>query len=567
MSEWRFLRWLLRGGAPWTGTAYLLLALTWVAAIGLLALSGWFITAAALAGAGLLQGLDLFTPSAGIRAAALLRTLARYGERVLGHEATLRVLARLRGRSFAAISRLPIAVQQQFRSGDLQQRLTADIDLLDAVPLRLTGPVTAAILALAGAALLAGWLAPWPAPLLLLGTGALTLALSALAARLGEAGSRDIVARRSRQRVALLDFFGGLAELLAYRRAGVRRAFLEELEHALAARLLARERFAVLAEQAVQWLVGLASLLMLFLALRWYASGEISAPVLVLLSLMSLGLGEALGALPGAAWRVGESLQAGARLRALGVAPGCEGPVQVAAVADGPVAGAPCLRAQELRVGFHGHRSLLQDLNFTLEPGLPLVIHGPSGVGKSSLLATVAGELPARGGTVMLAGRPLASRAEALRYRLVGYLPQETTLLDDTVAANLRLGRPELGDDALWQALSTVDLAPALERTAAGLSYGVGEGGRRLSGGQARRLALARLILRNPPVALLDEPFSSLDRETEQRVLAAMLPWFAQRCAVLVTHAPERLPAAWPRLHLSTRQAGHAGAGMGAPFG
>ncbi|HSM28055.1 MAG TPA: thiol reductant ABC exporter subunit CydC, partial [Thioalkalivibrio sp.] len=117
MSDWRFLRTLFDGVRAWTGLAYLLLATTWAAGIALLALSGWFITAAALAGGGLLLGLDLFTPSAGIRAAALVRTLARYGERVIGHEAVLRVLATLRERTFDRVAHLPIPQQRALRSG------------------------------------------------------------------------------------------------------------------------------------------------------------------------------------------------------------------------------------------------------------------------------------------------------------------------------------------------------------------------------------------------------------------------------------------------------------------
>jgi ATP-binding cassette, subfamily C, bacterial CydC len=549
MSDWAFLRRVFRDRRVWTGSAYLLLALTWAAGIALLALSGWFITASALAGAGLLLGLELFTPSAGIRAAALLRTVARYGERVVGHEAVLRVLAGLRARSFASISRLPIAAQRQLRSGDLQQRLTADIDTLDGVPLRITGPVVAATLAIVAATLLASWLAPWPAALLILFAAILTLAASLLAAWLGQARGRALVERRSRQRVALLDYFGGLADLIAYRRADAQRGLLESLEHDQATRLLLQERVALVADQAVQAVVAVATLAMLGFALHWYGAGTVDAPVAVLLTLMTLGLNEALSTLPGALWRTGEALQAAARLRALGVDPG--GRVSAAtAGGERPLAQTPAdapFQVRDLAIGFPGHRPLLTGLNFSLQPGRPLVIHGGSGLGKSTLLDTLAGERAPLNGAVTLAGRALHDWPEALRYRAVGYLPQETLLLDASVAANLRAGRPELPDAALWQALETVDLADALRREGSGLDYTVGEMGRRLSGGQARRLALAWLLLRDTPVVLMDEPFSGLDQATERRVLARIRPWLEARRAVIVTHAPDRLPPAWPR--------------------
>jgi len=549
MSDWAFLRQVFRGSRIWTGSAYLLLALTWAAGIALLALSGWFITASALAGAGLLLGLELFTPSAGIRAAALLRTLARYGERVIGHEAVLRVLASLRARSFASIARLPIASQRQLRSGDLQHRLTADIDTLDGVPLRITGPVVAASLAVLAATVLAYWLAPWPAAVLILAAAMLTLAASLLAARLGQARGRAVVDRRSRQRVALLDYFGGLADLIAYGRADSQRMLLNDLDREQARGVLLQERVALLADQAVQALVGMTTLAMLALALHWHAADAIDAPVAVLLTLMTLGLNEALSTLPGAFWRTGESLQAAARLQSLGVDPGGSSTRATTGrnLIEEGLPDAPTLHVHDLAIGFAREHPLLTGLDFSLQPGYPLVIHGRSGLGKSTLLDTLAGERPPLDGMVTLAEREVGAWPEPQRYRCIGYLPQETLLLDTSIADNLRLGRPELTDQALWAALEAVDLAQTLRREGSGLDYRVGEMGRRLSGGQARRLALAWLILRDTPIILLDEPLSGLDRATEQRVLARIAPWLATRRAVIVTHAPERLPAEWPR--------------------
>jgi len=359
------------------------------------------------------------------------------------------------------------------------------------------------------------------------------------------------VERRSRERVALLDYFGGLADLLAYRRAAAYQADLKHREREQAAAVLLQERVALSTDQAVQALVALTALAMLALALRWQAEGLISAPVAVLLALMTLGLNEALSSLPGALWRSGESLQAASRLRGLGVEPAdaTDPPLQV----ELPVADPPAeagLRIEALAVGFPAQGPLLEGLEFELEPGRPLVVCGASGIGKTTLLETLAGERPPLRGGVMLAGQPLEHWPETARYRAISYLPQQTTLLDDTVAANLRLGLPALPDQRLWAALETVELADALRREGSGLGYLTGERGRRLSGGQARRLSLAWLLLRDAPVVLLDEPFAGLDAALESRILARIRPWLKDRRAVLVTHAPERLPADWPRLEI-----------------
>lgn len=553
MIEWRFLRALFRPARRWSLAACLLLALTWAAGIGLLALSGWFITATALAGAGLLPALDIFTPSAGIRAAAIVRTLARYGERVVGHDAVLRILTRLRGYCFGAIARLPIERQRALRSGDLQQRLTRDIDTLDAIPLRVTGPLVAAGLAVLAAGLLALWLAPPAAALLILATAVLTLAAALAAAWRGQGPGRELVRARARERVALLDYFGGLADLLAYGRLAAHQAELRRQARAQACRHQQRERIGILAEQGVQLLVALSSLAMLGLSLHWYREEVISAPVALLLSLMTLGLNEALSSLPGACWRLGESLEAVRRLRGLvpgEPVPGMPRPSAGAHSPSAPEPEDPGLRATQLAVGYDPRRPLLDPLDLELEPGRPLVIDGPNGRGKSCLLETLAGEQPPLGGEIRLGGRPLAEWPERQRYRCIGYLPQETLLLDDSLAGNLRLGREDLADRALWAALEQVGLAEWVRSQGAGLDYRVGERGRRLSGGQARRLALAWLLLRDHPVALLDEPFAGLDAGTESRLLETLVPWLERRRAVIVTHAPARLPGHWPRLTL-----------------
>lgn len=553
MSEWRFLRALYRSARLWNTAAYLLLALTWGAGIALLALSGWFIAATGLAGAGLLLALDIFTPSAGIRTAAIVRTLARYGERVVGHAAVLRILARLRAHTFGAIVRLPPARQRQWRSADLQGRMTGDIDTLDAIPLRVTGPLVAALLAVLVAAALAVWLAPMGAALLILGTAVLTLAATAAAARAGQRPGRELIAERSRERIALLDYFGGLADLLAYGQLARQRNTLCRQAQAQTQRRLRRERAGILGEQGVQLLVALAALAMLGLSLHWYLLGVISGPVAVLLPLMTLGLNEALGRLPGAWWRMGESLEAARRLQAL--VPVKPGPTAVptAPMEPSPAVGRPRdhgLRVTGLAVGFDPRRPVLEQLRFELEPGRPLVINGPSGRGKSCLLDTLAGELPPLSGDIRLGDHALSDWREPDRYRIIGYLPQQTLLLDDTLACNLRLGREDLEDEALRAALEQVDLADLLHDRGHGLGYRVGEQGRRLSGGQARRVALAWLMLRNSPVVLLDEPFSGLDADTETRVLEGLVPWLEARRAVIVTHAPARLPGHWPRMTL-----------------
>ncbi|TXK59706.1 amino acid ABC transporter ATP-binding/permease protein [Alkalisalibacterium limincola] len=526
---------LMGGGRGWLLATALLLTLTWMAGVALLAVSGWFITATALAGAGLLLGLDIFTPSALIRGAALLRTVARYGERVVGHEAVLRRLAALRRDTFERIAALPLAAQRALRSGEWQSRLGADIDTLDALPLRVASPVLAALSTVLAAVALVSWLAPWPAALLVLGTSVVVLVLSALAARTGRRHGQALVAGRNRERIALLDHAGGLAELHAYGRLASSEAALAADEQRQSRRLRRQEAVAGHAEQAVQALVWFAALAMLAMSLRWFGDSRVGAPVAVLLPLLVLGLNEVLSSLPGAGWRWGEALAALGRL-ALPRGDVADIPEAVAAQPSEAV------RISGLQVGFDPARPLHAPFDLLLEPGLPLVVHGPSGCGKSALLATLAGELPALSGAV---GRgPGMARPKAT------LLPQETVLLDASVLANLRLARRDMDEAGAGQVLRAFGLDGFAPGGVRGPRARVGEAAGNLSGGQARRLLLAWLSLREPELALLDEPFSGLDEAGMQQALEALAPWLARRCVVIATHAPQQFPAHWPRLRL-----------------
>lgn len=548
-ADLAFLHRVFRQRRGWYWGAWGLLALTWIAGIALLALSGWFITATALAGAGLLATLDLYVPSGGIRTAAIGRTLARYFERLVSHEAVLRSLADLRGRSFRGLAALPMERIRDFRSGDLQTRLTGDIDTLDAMPLRVAGPMIAAALSLIVTLIMTAWLAPWPATALLAASGVATLAVSALLALAGQRRSHALVQARARERVGLFDYIGGLAELLAYDRVREREADLRRGNVDYARQQRAQEAFGVGSEQIVQGLVGASALLMLVLALGWYRDGMLTAPVAVLLPLMTLGLGEVLGSLPGAWWRAGESLEAAGRVRQLDTPATRQTPVE-RPQHELPLGDHPTLKAEALTIGFRLERPLLGPLDLAPTPGQPLVISGPSGRGKSTLLDTLAGELAPLDGQVSLASTDLQQIATDSRYRHISYLPQGLQLPDTSIRAILTPGMSTLSDDVLWQALERVDLAASVRGTDEGLDYRIGEGGAYLSGGQRRRLALAAVVLQDRPIVLLDEPFSGLDPATLERVLAGITPWLAQRQCLLVTHAPDPLPADWPRLNL-----------------
>lgn len=539
MSVWAYLRQLYRPRQGWLMFAYLCLSITWLSATALLALSGWFITASAMAGLGLISGLNIFTPSAAIRALAIMRTIGRYAERVIGHEAILRILADLRVRAFTALAKQPAKLNSNHRHADLVNRLTADVDTLDGVPLRVFGPLIAAVLTWITVIAIAFIWGGWTIALIDAAGGALTFVAALWGAKQGHQHGQLIVDARAKQRVTIADHFGGLADLTAYGHCQSSTRKLQEVDRAQTRRLMQQEQYGSISEHLVQGLT--ATMTVAVLVVAW---PRLDAAVVTLLALMTLGMNEALGTLPGALWRIGESTQAARRLMQLesgrSVAPaqsvsGHQTDIQATSI---QIVELVCQRQPESAAS----------LTIDLQPGQPLVVYGRSGAGKTSLLATLAGELEPRAGQLLIGNQNILALNDSERYRFVGFLSQNDVLMDLTIGEFLSLGLKRVDDQALRHALATVELLQTLEQTPERFDYRLGVGGSRISGGQARRLQLAALLLRNPALVLLDEPFRGLQEDLVQTMVQRMGPWLSERCAIIVTHDPQSMPDHWPRL-------------------
>ncbi|WP_051954108.1 ATP-binding cassette domain-containing protein [Xenophilus azovorans] len=487
----------------------LLAVLTVLAGIGLLGLAGWFITATALAGAQVATALvfDVFMPSAGIRLLALGRTLSRYGERLATHDATLGVLAALRERLFRAWSGPRAARLLQLRPARLLLRLTADIDALETLYLRLLVPAAATF----GAALAAGAVVGMQDAVLGMGLFAWLLAVGW--------GSAWLLARRAARPAAQR---GAAVETLRARTADL---VAGRVELAMAGRLQAQCR-AIAASDAriaandarLQRLEGRAlfahgaaaalTLAGVLLGAAWLAEqGRIGAPVAALMLLVALAAPEPLGALRRGALDAGRALLA---VRRLGPALSeCDAPSGCAAEAGPSAADAGAVRLHDVRCVRDGeaHAAFVVPW-LAIEPGERVALVGASGAGKSTLLALIAGELA-----------PQAGRIQA---PAAAWLTQRIDLFQDSLRDNLRLADPDATDARLDTVLAAAGLAGDVRALPQGLDTLLGEGGQGLSGGQARRLALARLLLQRRPLWLLDECTEALDARTARDVLARL---------------------------------------------
>lgn len=497
-----------------------LACLTVLMGMALLGLSGWFIAATALAGLVPATALvfDVFMPSAGIRLLALGRTGARYGERLVTHDATLAVLAALRERLFRSWAPAGAAWQLRLRPARWLQRLTSDVDALDSLYLRLAVPLVSAC----GAALLAAvvlgamqWqlglaLGLW---LLLVGMGiAVLLALRARRPALRRAAALE------RLRAQAVDLVAGQTDLLMAGRLPAQCARLAATEQAVAQADRQLNRLEARATTAYG-MAGALTLAGVLLAVGWLAEqGVIGAPGAALALLVALAAMEPFAALRRGAVEAGRTWLSIKRLAPLVV----QAPAAINTEVNLPSDGA----AVELVHASAQHRGspqwALQAVDVRIAAGSHVAVIGASGAGKSTLLSLVAGELPAVQGRV--AALPST------------WLTQRTELFQDSLRDNLLLARFDASDALLWQALEDAGLAADVRAMPLGLETRLGEGGLGLSGGQARRLALARLSLHPAPVWLLDEPTEGLDAATARDVLACLGSQMKGHTVIVATH-------------------------------
>ncbi|GLK75094.1 ABC transporter permease [Methylopila jiangsuensis] len=495
-----------------------LAVVTALAGLGLLALSGWFITATALAGltAAAALAFDVFVPGAGVRGFALLRTAARYGERVTTHDATLKALAAFRERLFRGWARPQAARTLLARPARLLFRLTSDVDALDALYLRGIIPLVACAATAAVAAILLSFL---DFRLGLAAGGALLvggLGVAVLAARAARRPTRRRAYAGEALRARVVDMVRGQTELVMAGRLAPQTDAVMAADARQAQADDALNRIEVRAGAALTLLTGALLAGVLAAAAHLAEGGTIGAPIAAMALLAVFAAVEPFGALRRGALEIGRAALAAKRL-----APRLSDTDSSAE--DAPVAPSPepgvALRLAEAAARHAGDRGFaLAPVTLTLRAGERVAIVGPSGAGKSTLMALMAGEIAPAAGSVTAA--PAA------------WLSQRTTLFRDSLRDNLRLAAPDADDARLRDALSGAGLGAFAGR----LDAPLGEGGMGLSGGQSRRLALARLLLSDAPLWLLDEPTDGLDGPTARDVLRRLVAKTRGRTLVVATH-------------------------------
>lgn len=501
--------------------------------IGLLTTSGWFLAATAIAGLGTL--FNFFYPSASVRGLAIGRTLFRYFEKLVTHDATFRILAKLRVQVFEKIIPLSPGVLNRYRNSDLLNRLVSDVDTLDSLYLRLIAPfITAIFVILAMCIGLSFVNAP-----LALGLGAslllLVFVIPTVFYQLGKKFGDKLVHSRALYRTQFLEFIQAQAELLLF-----------NAEDKLKDNMAKTEANWQADQQKEANLSGFSTALSLFLngliiaAMLWFSSqaefgnDEYRMAFIALFTFAALASFEILMPLGSAFLHIGQVIASAERVTDIIEQ---QPLVTFNGKAEFDQNATTLIETKDLSFTYPERQNrALENLNLTIQKGQKVAILGKTGSGKSTLLQLLVRNYDANQGELFLAGKPIADYSEDTLRSQFCFLTQRVHVFSDTLRQNLKFASAvNIADEKMIEVLNQVGLGKLLEQEQ-GLDIWLGDGGRPLSGGEQRRLGLARILLNDAPILLLDEPTEGLDRETERQILRLILAHAENKTLIMVTH-------------------------------
>ena len=512
----------------------LILMITGLASsIGLLTTSGWFLAATAIAGLGTL--FNFFYPSASVRGLAISRTLFRYFEKLVTHDATFRILAKLRVQVFEKIIPLSPAVLNRYRNSDLLNRLVSDVDTLDSLYLRLIAPFITAIFVILAMCIGLSFVNAT----LALGLGAslllLVFVIPTVFYQLGKKFGDKLVHSRALYRTQFLEFIQAQAELLLF-----------NAEDKLKDNMAKTEANWQADQQKEANLSGFSTALSLFLngliiaAMLWFSSqaefgnDEYRMAFIALFTFAALASFEILMPLGSAFLHIGQVIASAERVTDIIEQ-------QPLVVFNGKTEfdqnATTLIEAKDLSFTYPERQNrVLDNLNLTIQKGKKVAILGKTGSGKSTLLQLLVRNYDANQGELSLAGKPISDYAEDTLRGQFCFLTQRVHVFSDTLRQNLQFASAvNIPDEKMIEVLNQVGLGKLLEQEQ-GLDIWLGDGGRPLSGGEQRRLGLARILLNDAPILLLDEPTEGLDRETERQILRLILAHAENKTLIMVTH-------------------------------
>ncbi len=506
-----------------------------LASVGLLALSGWFISAAAFAGLTLSTAhlFNFFYPSIGVRLFAATRTLARYGERVTNHDVTFRMLATLRVWIYRKIEPLAPARLMQYHSADILNRIVSDIDALDNLYMRTIAPSVVAILTILVVVGLLAFFDFWMAGCALLFLLVSGIVVPLAAARAGADLGRQLVLKTAALRIHVVESIQGMAVLMLFHAWDCQVEGFRKESQGL---LRVQKRMGNLRGLSSAFTIlisGMATLAVLSIGIDRIEAGSLDGTNLALVIFAVLASFEALAPLPLAYQYMGQTRQAGNRLSEM---------VQFEPQVIYPLTSNAPIERHDIRfdqIDFHypqTENQVLKNFDLHIEHAQHVAVLGETGAGKSTLVNLLARFWNPSRGSIRIGGQDSRGLSEPDLRKAIGIASQHAHLFHRSLRANLSMARAEADTTAIRSALNKAQLLDWVDSLPNGLDSWIGEGGRTISGGQARRLILARLFLQDAPIWVLDEPFEGLDPNTRTELMRVLRQAARGRTLLMITH-------------------------------
>ncbi|HDS7112857.1 TPA: cysteine/glutathione ABC transporter ATP-binding protein/permease CydC [Klebsiella aerogenes] len=516
----------------WLLTLGVVLAIvTLLASIGLLTLSGWFLSASAVVGVAGIYSFNYMLPAAGVRGAAIIRTAGRYFERLVSHDATFRVLQHLRVATFSKLLPLSPAGLARFRQGELLNRIVADVDTLDHLYLRVISPLVGALVVILvvtiGLSVLDVTLALTLGGIML----ATLLLLPPLFYRAGKPTGEHITQLRGQYRQQLTSWLQGQAELMLFNASDRYRKQMEKTEQRWQEAQRRQAELTALSQALMLLIGGIAVIAMLWMASDGVGGNSQPGALIALFVFCALAAFEALAPVTGAFQHLGQVIASARRITQI-----TEQQPEVTFSQKTPQSFSQvALTLNEVTFSYPQQSApALKDISLQVAAGEHIAILGRTGCGKSTLLQLLTRAWDPANGQIQLNGQPLSALSETTLRQAMSAVPQRVHLFSATLRDNLLLAAPQASDGELANILERVGLEKLLEDS--GLNSWLGEGGRQLSGGELRRLAIARALLHDAPLMLLDEPTEGLDATTESQILDLLSEVMHEKTVLMVTH-------------------------------
>lgn len=502
--------------------------LTLFASVFLLSLSGWFLASTAFVGVAGLYSFNYMLPAAGVRAAAITRTAARYMERLVDHNTTFKILAYLRTLAFRKL--LPLSANQlaQYQKADLLNRFIVDIDALDHLYLKLFSPIVTALIMIA---ILFIGLSYINLPIALIITIILTLTLLTVPVIFYYAGKQlgeTLAKQQSDYRSQLISYLQGQAELTLFNAQAKYRDKLDELESQWLTNQQRQSTLMALSSALVLLISGFLTLLVLWLITQYTLS-----PLVALFVFVCLASAEILMPIPNAFIFLGQVIASASRITAI-----FSQTPEITFVKEGKTIDLTMAKLRFNKVNFSYPNQpfiILKDFSLTVESGEHIGLIGKTGCGKSTLLNLINRIWEPNSGAIYLNDTPINQLDEKTLRQAIAVVPQVITIFSDTLRQNLLIGNEQATDQQLIDVLHQVELDKLLI-TEKGLDLLIGQGGRALSGGEIRRIGIARALLHHSPLILMDEPTESLDQQTEQQIIKLIQQSCKSKTLLMVTH-------------------------------